>query len=120
MTEHVQIVSSGVSLSDAMRAAIVSQASRLERSVGQLHGLHGCHVNVNCPATGGSSRMYNVGIRLTVDDKDLVSNQHEHPDFYVALRHACEAMQRQLRTYRGVCAAAVLPDKPAAAHHDQP
>jgi ribosome-associated translation inhibitor RaiA len=115
MNQNLQIVSSGVDLSDAMRSAITGQASRLEKSAGRLHGVRGCHVHIDRPV-GGANHLYNVRVRVTIDDKELVANNYAHPDFYVALRHGFEAIIRQMRDFRQARAAAALHAKPISAH----
>jgi len=119
MSQNVQIDSSGPSITDAMRATILAQVDKLQKSTGPSHGLHSCHVHVSQP-TGGSAlpHLYNIRLRITIDDKELVANDHEHPDFYVAVRHAFEVLHRQIRAFRETRSANLTRDKTISSHLD--
>jgi len=117
MSQNIQIACSGLSLTDAMRSAIEAQVEKLKKSAGTSHVLHNCHVHVDRPGGGASlPHLFNVRLRITIDDKELVANNHQHPDFYVALRHAFDVLQRQIRTIRDARTAAALHDTKISAH----
>lgn len=101
MTTPLHIVSAGIDLTDGMRNEIAAHASRLSQSAGRWT-LHRCQVAIARPAGAtGMAQMFNVRLRVTIDGVELAANQHEHPDFHVALGRAFDSMQRQIRTYRG-------------------
>lgn len=114
MSATLQIVSSAIDLTEGMKREITDQLARLERSSGNR--LHNCRVVISRPAGGtGMAQLFNVRLRITMDDCELAANLHEHPDFHVALHRAFDSMRRQVSSQRGAHAPAT-----ARAHQAQP
>lgn len=63
------------------------------------HIMH-CHVVIEQPERRKhQGKLYNTHIIVGVPGKELVSNQHEDEDFYVAFRDAFNAIKRRLDDY---------------------
>jgi ribosome-associated translation inhibitor RaiA len=106
MSATLQIVSSATDLTEGMKREIADQLARLERCAGG-NRLHNCRVVISRPASHpGMAQMFNVRLRVTMDDCELAANLHEHPDFHVALHRAFDSMRRQVSSQRGIRAPA--------------
>jgi ribosomal subunit interface protein len=93
----LQITARDVSLSEAVEADIREKAAKLDLFYDKIMR---CRVVLEAPVQhhhkGGP---YKVRIDLTVPGAELVVNHQADEDFYVAIRDAFNAAQRQLENY---------------------
>ncbi len=97
MTFPLQITAHDVHLSEAMDSEIRDKAAKLEQYYDRIVR---CRVIVEAPARNHpSGRPFQVRVTVTVPGTELVANHHADEDFYLATRHAFDAMCRQLEEY---------------------
>jgi ribosomal subunit interface protein len=98
MQVPLQIVTRGMTASDAVDAAIRKQAAKLDRFCDHITS---CRVSVALAARHRhQGRLYAVHVDLTAPGEEIVSTHgHEDGDIYVAIRDAFDAVQRRLEDY---------------------
>jgi ribosome-associated translation inhibitor RaiA len=97
----LQITFHGVTHSDAVEAKIRSRADKLSRCCDSIMG---CRVAVESPHHHEGPHEFTVRIEVAVPGEKLVSSgkpgQHRiYTDLYLAVRHAFDAVRRQLQDY---------------------
>jgi len=89
----------GMEPSDALEAAALEKASKLDQLCPQLMA---CHVVIELPHRHRSQgRQFAVRVDATVPGRTLTVSRIEHEDVYVALRDAFDGMRRQLEDAMG-------------------
>lgn len=105
MHTPAQISFKGVPHSDAAESEIQRRLAKLEQVCPDIIG---CHVVLTAAHRHHhQGNLYNVRIRLTVPDREIVvsndqHDKHAHEDPYVAIRDAFDAARRQLEDYNRV------------------
>jgi ribosomal subunit interface protein len=90
----LEISFEGLARSEALEAAVVKQAAKLDRYYGELMR---CQVRIVCDEKHKhQGKPFAVRIDLTLPGHEIVSNRDAHEDAYVALRDAFDATSRQL------------------------
>jgi ribosomal subunit interface protein len=97
MQTPLQITFRDMPHSDALESHIREKAAKLESHFSQITA---CHVTVEQPHKHKhQGKNFCVHISMHVPGADLVVNQHENEDAYVALRDAFDAAKRQVEEY---------------------
>ena len=94
----LQVVMRGMPASEAVDAAIRTQAAKLEKFYDHITS---CRVTVEPPAQHKhQGRQYAIHIDVTAPGDEIVATRgHENEDIYVAIRDAFDAVQRRLEDY---------------------
>lgn len=94
---NIQIDFNGLPHSDAVEQDILQRLEKLE----DFHaGIIACHVSVESPHKSQQhGRLYQLQVRLSVPDGEIVSNCDRDMDIYVALRDVFDTSERQLKEY---------------------
>ncbi len=91
--------------SDALEARIRGEATRLDRLFGDILS---CHVAVEMPhRRHRQGTLFHLRIDLSLPGRKLVVNKepgdrNAHEDPYVMVRDAFDAIERQIKQYRGI------------------
>jgi ribosomal subunit interface protein len=102
MRVPLQITFRHTDKSDAVEARIRERAEKLDSLYDQVMT---CRVVVDLPQLRHrKGRIFQIRIDLTVPGRELVVNReplmnHAHEDVYVAIEHAFDAMERQLKEH---------------------
>ena len=104
MRVPLQITFRDIPPSEAIETAIRDKAMKLERYFDRITSMR---VTISAPhKSHQKGNLYDVNIDITVPGQEIVvshdkHDQHSHEDFYVTLRDAFAAAQRQLEGYVG-------------------
>jgi len=97
MQTPLQVTFRDVPPSEAIETRIREKAEKLGRYYDPIMG---CRVVVQMSQRHKhQGKLHSVGIDLTVPGAELVANNAEHEDVYVAIRDAFAAITRQLEDY---------------------
>jgi ribosomal subunit interface protein len=103
MESPVQIAFKNMSSSPSLRALIEDRAAKLER---KYDAITHCQVTVELPARHqAQGRLFHVRIHLGIRDHELTVDREpqldpRHADAHIAVRHAFDAMEKQLLKLR--------------------
>jgi len=93
----LQVTFRDMQSSDAVETRIREKADKLGRFYDRIMG---CRVVVEMPQRHKhQGKLHSVRIDLTVPGAELVANQTQHEDVYIAIRDAFTAITRQLEDY---------------------
>lgn len=93
----VQITFRDLPRSDAVEAAIMERAERLDRFFERIMS---CRVTVGIiQKHKHQGKLFNIRIDLTAPGTEIVVNRDKAEDIYVAIRDAFDAMKRKLEEY---------------------
>lgn len=90
--------------SDAVEASIRKHAEKLEKL---YNGITSCHAFVHAVQNNQrKGNLYEVRLEVRVPGTELAvshrpGDRHAHEDVYVAIRDAFDAMERQLKRWKG-------------------
>lgn len=93
----VQITLRDLPASHALEQKIREKAEKLTQF---YHRILKCHVVIESPQKHKhQGKLYNVRLELDVPDTELVVNNKENEDVYIAVRDAFDALKRKLSDY---------------------
>ena|SRR3989344_1663050 len=97
MQTPLQVTFRDVPPSEAVETRVREKADKLDRYYDRIMG---CHVVIEMSQRHKhQGKLHSVRIDLTVPGAELVANNAEHEDVYVAVRDAFDAIARQLEDY---------------------
>jgi ribosomal subunit interface protein len=97
MQTPLQVTFRDVPPSEAVETRVREKADKLGRYYDRIMG---CHVVIEMSQRHKhQGKLHSVRIDLTVPGAELVANNAEHEDVYVAVRDAFDAITRQLEDY---------------------
>ena len=97
MQTPLQVTFRDVPQSEAVETRVREKAEKLGRYYDRIMG---CHVVIEMSQRHKhQGKLHSVRIDLTVPGAELVANNAEHEDVYVAVRDAFDAIARQLEDY---------------------